>query len=94
MWGLSNIYFSFGHDFAKFLGYQSAENAGLDLYKKALAHIFKLDLEWQEIENSGNKMKRIEKGRDGINEIVRRIFDILIEVVVNINCHIFYLSFS
>lgn len=83
-WGISAIYFSVMHDFSKFLGYQVAENSALDLYKKTLAHVFKLDLSWQEIENSGNKMKRIDRGRDGVNEIIRRIFDIIIEVIVNI----------
>src|SRR5260221_6026811 len=28
-WVLSNIYFSFAHDFSKYLGYQVAESAGL-----------------------------------------------------------------
>src|SRR5258706_3123427 len=43
-WFLSAIYVGFGHDYSKYLGYQVGEAAGLDLYKKCLAHIFKIDL--------------------------------------------------
>lgn len=82
-WYLSAIYVSFGHDYSKYLGNQVAESAAIDLYKKCLAHVFKLDLAWQEIEGSGNKMKRIDRGHDGVNESIRRVFDVLIEVIVN-----------
>ena len=49
-----------------------------------MAHIFKLDFAWQEKENSGNKVKRIDKGLDGVNITIRRIFNTVIEVLVNI----------
>lgn len=84
LWGIVTIYYSITHNFSKYLGYQVAEKASLDIYKDALSHIFKLDFVWQERENSGNKMKRIDRGSDGINTTIRRIFDVLIEVTVNI----------
>ncbi|KKR00938.1 MAG: ABC transporter family protein [Candidatus Woesebacteria bacterium GW2011_GWB1_39_12] len=83
-WGLVTLYYGFAHNLSKYFGYQVAEKASLDIYKESLSHIFKLDLTWQEKENSGNKMKRIDKGLDGINVTIRRIFDVLIEVAVNI----------
>lgn len=82
-WGILTLYYDFAHSYSKILGYRVAEAAGLDLYRKALSHIFLLDLAWQEVENSGNKMKRIERGYDGVNNTIRRIFDVLIEVGVN-----------
>lgn len=82
-WFLSAIYVGFGHDFSKYLGYQVAESASLDLYKKCLAHVFKIDLAWHEIEGSGNKMRKIDRGLDSVNGTIRRIFDVLIEVSVN-----------
>lgn len=82
-WILTVIYAAFMHDFSKYLGNQVAESVGLDLYKKCLAHVFRLDLSWQELEGSGNKMKRIDRGRDGMNQMIRRIFSVLIEAVVN-----------
>ncbi|HRN70398.1 MAG TPA: ABC transporter ATP-binding protein [Candidatus Woesebacteria bacterium] len=84
VWLVLSIYFGITHDYSKYLGYQVAERAGLDLYKKSLAHIFKLDLAWHELEGSGNKMKRIDRGYEGMNQSIRRIFDVFIEVVVNI----------
>lgn len=82
-WYLSAMYISVGQDFSKYLGFQVAEASALDLYKKCLAHVFKLDLAWQELEGSGNKMKKIDRGYDGVNESIRRVFDVLVEVGVN-----------
>ncbi len=83
IWGIASVYVGIGQDGGKYFGFQVAEQAGLDIYKKTLKHILRLDLAWQEIENSGNKMKRIERGRDGVNEIIRRVFEVLISVLVN-----------
>lgn len=83
LWGLAYAYFGLTHNLSKFFGYQVAEKASLDIYKETLAHVFTLDFSWQEQENSGNKMKRIDKGLDGINITIRRIFDTLLSVLVN-----------
>lgn len=84
IWVVIVTYVGITHDFSKYLGNQVAESAGLSLYKKCLRHIFLLDLSWHELEGSGNKMKRIDRGYDGVNESIRRIFDVFIEVAVNI----------
>lgn len=83
IYGVLAIYIGFSHNLCKYYGYQVAEKASLDLYKKTLKHIFKLDFAWQEKENSGNKLKRIDKGTDGVNISIRRLFNVLIEVGVN-----------
>lgn len=83
LWGLSAAYFTWSHNLSKYFGFQVAEKASLDLYKEAITHLFRLDLAWQETENSGAKLKKIDKGLDGINITIRRIFDTLIEVLVN-----------
>ena len=83
LWGLAYAYFGLTHNLSKYFGYQVAEKASLDIYRETLAHVFTLDFSWQEQENSGNKMKRIDKGLDGINLTIRRIFDVLISVLVN-----------
>jgi len=84
VWFFATLIESLGHDFGKYLGYQSAQGAGYSLYKKCLSHVLSLDLSWHELEGSGNKMKRIDKGYEGVTESVRRVFDVLIEVTVNI----------
>jgi len=83
IWGVISTYYGWAHNTSKLFGYQVAEKASLDIYKDCLAHVFTLDLTWQEAENSGNKMKRIDKGQDGINLTIRRLFDVVIEVAVN-----------
>ncbi len=83
IWGASAAYFTWAHNLSKYFGFQVAENASLDLYKQSLAHLFRLDLAWQEKENSGAKLKKIDKGLDGVNLTIRRIFDTLVEVIVN-----------
>lgn len=82
-WGLTSLYHALTKNTSKYFGNVVAGKGGLDLYKDALSHIFKLDLSWQEKENSGNKMKRIDRGFDAINVTVRRIFNVIIEVIVN-----------
>ena len=82
-WLITAVYVGFGHDFSKYLGFQVAESSSLDLYKRCLSHVFKIDLAWHEIEGSGNKMRKIDRGVESVNGTVRRIFDVLIEVLVN-----------
>jgi ATP-binding cassette, subfamily B, bacterial len=82
-WGLAVIYRSISKEISKFLGFVVAERAALDIYKDCIEHMFRLDLAWHEIENSGNKFKRVTNGRDGMNQIIRRIFGVFIEVGVN-----------
>lgn len=82
-WAGAAAYFTWAHNLSKYFGFQVAEKASLDLYKQAIAHIFRLDLAWQETENSGTKLKKIDKGLEGINITIRRLFDTLIEVLVN-----------
>jgi ATP-binding cassette subfamily B protein len=83
LWVISAAYFSWSHNLAKYFGYQVAEKASLDLYQDAVTHLFRLDLAWQETENSGTKLKKIDKGLDGVNITIRRLFDVFIEVAVN-----------
>ena len=84
VWLILLSYKSIARELAKYNGFQVAERAGFDLYMKCLRHTFSLDLDWQEKENSGNKFKRISRGRDGMNQIIRRIFGVFIEVIVSV----------
>ncbi len=70
--------------FAKYYGYQVAEKIGIDASLKTTEHLFRLNMRWHEKENSGNKIKRIQNGGNGYNEIVRIWFDNIIEIVVNL----------
>jgi|SRR5690606_20065090 len=81
-----------GRDLAKYLIYQTGENAALDAAHKTLAHLISLDISWQEKENSGNKMKRISHGQEGIKNLVRIYVDLLIESSINAVFIIFILA--
>jgi len=68
---------------AKYLGFSTGERMSLDSINKTLNHIYSLDLAWQEKENSGNKIKRINNGSLGIERTIRIYFGNLIEGLVN-----------
>jgi len=82
-WGASRLYYSVAHAIAKYYGYQVAEKVAIDSRLQALKHIFTLDISWQEKENTGNKLKRIDSGSDGLNRVIRTYFDVIIEAVLN-----------
>ncbi len=68
---------------AKLIGYRISEKASLDAQLQTIEHLCKLDLMWHERENSGNKLKRIQKGGEGIDQILHMWITNVIEVTVN-----------
>ncbi len=83
LWPVLLGYASLGHGYSKYIGNSTAEKAGLDAFFATLRHVYSLDLLWQETENSGNKLKRANRGYDGINRVLRNFFNVLIEASVN-----------
>jgi len=81
-----------GRDVAKYLVYQAGEGGALDAAHRTLTHLISLDISWQEKENSGNKMKRISHGQEGIKHLVRIYVDLLIESSINTILIIFILG--
>lgn len=84
IWILALYYYRIGHDLSKYLGYTTARYAGLDAKFKALRHMYQLDLAWHELENSGNKIKRIDNANTAIKATVQSVFDVFVENIVNI----------
>lgn len=76
------IYNSF-REIAKNLGYQVSERAALDAQQQTLQHLFRLDLSWHEQENAGNKLKRMQKGSEGLDRILRIWITNAIELGIN-----------
>ncbi len=83
VWGAALIHYV-GHDVAKFLVYQSSEHARLRVIRETIAHLFKLDADWHEKENSGNKLQRIHKGGDSLDEMGRLFVDLFIQSSIDI----------
>ncbi len=71
LWVGASVWHYVSEQLAQYLAYNLAEKSALDAQLKAMAHLLRLDLTWHEKENSGNKLKRIQRGGEGINRIVR-----------------------
>lgn len=71
-------------EIAKFSGYQLAERIGLDARLQTLTHLFSLDLRWHETMRSGAKLKRISRGGEGFNLILRYFYTNILEATLNI----------
>ncbi|TAK96388.1 ABC transporter ATP-binding protein [Patescibacteria group bacterium] len=76
----------------KYFGYQVSERVALDSQIKMISHLSALDIAWHEKENAGNKLKRIQKGSDGLDKILRMWINNFIEIAINFIGMIFILS--
>lgn len=81
---LAALYHFPTQDLAKYFIYQVAEKIGIDARLRTLRHLFKLDVLWHEKENSGNKIRRMHHGGDGLMTIVRLYVDLVIESTINL----------
>lgn len=81
-WAVAMLIRLSGQYFARTRGYYAAERAKLDTQSRAIEHLYHLDIAWHEQENAGNKLKRIERGADSIDRLVRIWFNNLIEIIV------------
>ncbi len=78
------VYHFATHDGAKYLIYQVSEATRLDSIKKTIRHLFKLDSDWHEKENSGNKLQKIHKAGESLDQLIRMYVDLFIESVINV----------
>jgi ABC-type multidrug transport system fused ATPase/permease subunit len=83
VWGISHIYFVGARHLAKYLCYQVAERMSIDSSFQAIKHASQLDIVWHERENTGNKLKRIQNGGEGLKKIARIWIDNIIQISVN-----------
>ncbi len=60
-----------------------AERAAIDTEIFSVNHIAKIDISWHEKENSGNKIKRIERASRSIVEMVRLWRGTVVDIIVN-----------
>lgn len=71
-----------GQQAARFLAYQISEYGLIDIETRAVEHLTKLDLSWHEQENSGSKIKRIQKGAEAFRTIMRAWIDVIVSITV------------
>lgn len=83
LWGITHAYVATIRQVAKYNCYQVAEKINLDSQLSALRHMSSLDISWHAKENTGNKLKRIQNGSEGLEKLLRIWVDNIIEIVVN-----------
>lgn len=69
--------------FAKMLMFRVSERMSLDLQMASISHMFSLDIAWHEHENTGNKLKKMVRGAEGVDRILRIWINNIIEIVIN-----------
>jgi ABC-type multidrug transport system fused ATPase/permease subunit len=89
---VSGIYYIFSY-FASNIGFKTAEKAAIDSLLKTSQHVFKLDIGWHEKENTGSKMKKIDRGATAINLLYRMWFGTAIEIFINLIGVIFIIAY-
>lgn len=90
-WAVINSIKHIARALSKNYDYQVAEKISLDAQSRTLKHLFSLDILWHEKENAGNKLKRVQKGGEGLEKIVRIWINNAIEIAVNFIGMIFIL---
>ncbi|MBP9772999.1 MAG: ABC transporter ATP-binding protein [Candidatus Peribacteraceae bacterium] len=83
LWIVASVIRFANTDTAKYMGFTIAERIGLDAQYEAISHLLRLNMSWQEKENTGNKIKRLQRGSEGLAIITRMWFINFIEIFVN-----------
>ncbi len=91
-WGVGALIRHGGQYLARIQGFLALERAALDAQVLGMEQLFALDMSWHEGENSGNKLKRLERGAEAINRIGRIWINNLIEIMVNLIGMVFILA--
>lgn len=81
--GIATVVRYVGIYVAKRTMFAASERMALDAQLKTINHLFLLDMGWHEHENSGNKLKKIERGGQNIDRVFRIWLNNFIEIGVN-----------
>lgn len=68
---------------ARLLSFNAGMRNSLNTQVDAVGHISHIDISWHEKENAGNKVKRIQKGSEGLNTLTRMWVTTVISIIVN-----------
>lgn len=68
---------------AKRLMFSVSERVSLDAQTSGIAHMFKIDIAWHETENTGNKLKKIVRGGESMDRVLRMWVVNYIEIIIN-----------
>lgn len=82
LWILVSVWHYGSDQIVDAIGNRIAERTALDVQLSTISHLLRLDLTWHEKENAGAKLKRIQRGVEGINQISRIWFRTGIPAIV------------
>ncbi len=80
---LANLYHYIVRNIGKSLLYNIAAQVNFRTQVSALQHLFLLDWAWHEQENSGNKLKKIDRGGANLETLIRLYVDLLLDSVIS-----------
>lgn len=83
LWIGASVWHYLGNHLAKYFGGQVSEGVALDSQLKTIKHLFMLDPSWHDKENAGNKIKRIQKGAEGLSKMIHIWIANIIEIGVS-----------
>lgn len=92
LWGIAIMVRHLGIYLSKWFLFRVSEQVAIDAQLKAISHLFLLDMQWHEQENSGNKLKKIERGGQNIDRILRMWINNYIEIAVSLFGMLFILA--
>ncbi|MES2623378.1 MAG: ABC transporter ATP-binding protein [Patescibacteria group bacterium] len=78
--------------YANSIAFPIAEKIKIDVQLRTIRHMFLLDIAWHEKENTGNKVKRIDRGSESLNQMIRMAIGPFIEMIVGFVGAIFIIS--
>ncbi len=82
-WGIAIIIRNLGNYTAKYHAFRVGERISIDAGLETIEHLFKLNINWHEKENTGNKIKKISNAQAGFNKVIRIWISNFIEIVTN-----------
>ncbi|MEN9913042.1 MAG: hypothetical protein RLY66_450 [Candidatus Parcubacteria bacterium] len=83
LWGLAYLIRNALFFSSKMLCIVAGQRASLDIEGGALDHLSRVDISWHQKENAGNKVKRIQKGAEGVLTLSRVWVINIIDIIVN-----------
>jgi ABC-type multidrug transport system fused ATPase/permease subunit len=84
LWAISIVVRYTTTFFSRFIGMTMAEKAGKDSELYAIQHLSMLDISWHEKENTGNKLKKIDRGAQNIIDATRLWLNSIVDMSVNV----------
>lgn len=92
LYAAASIFYYGAKYLANHAAFPMAEKVAMDAKLATMKHVFSLDIDWHEKENTGNRVKRIDRGGEAFNQLIRMYFAAFIEIAVGLVGVLFVIS--